>query len=91
MVGAATTGLVDAHAAAVSMAALFTTRQITETTAALAVLTGLTTNMLIKIPVALTLGAPPYAMRVTLGIALTLAGLWSGFLLNAVFLTPGRT
>jgi len=89
LVGAAATGLVDAHAAAVSMAALYTTRQIAETTATLAVLIGLTTNMLIKIPVAFTLGAAGYAARVTVGIVLMLASLWLGFLVNLAVLAPG--
>ena len=84
LVGAAATGLADAHAAAVSMASLYGARQIDETTATLAVLIGVTTNMLVKIPVAFTLGTRPYAGRVSAGIIVMLASLWLGFGLNAV-------
>lgn len=79
MVGAAVTGLADAHAAAASMASLHAASQLSPTTAALGVLLGLSTNMAVKIPAALLSGSRGYALRTSVGIALLLATLWIGW------------
>jgi uncharacterized membrane protein (DUF4010 family) len=89
IVGAAATGLADAHAAAVSMATLNNSRQIADSTATWGVLIGLSTNMIIKAPLAFSLGARAYAIRLTIGIALMLASLWSAFGVAMVFAWPG--
>ena len=78
LVGAGATGLADAHAAAASMAALAGSAKLDDATATLGILIGLTTNMLIKAPVAFALGSRPFAWRVSLGLALMLAALWIG-------------
>ena len=52
-------------------------------------LVGLTTNMIVKAPVAFSLGARAYALRVMFGIGLMLVSLWLGFGLTMLFLHPG--
>ena len=79
LAGAAVTGLADAHATAVSLATLSIAGKISEDSAALAILIGLSANMVAKAPVAFTLGPRAYAMRVTLGLALLLVGVWGGY------------
>lgn len=76
LVSAGATGLADAHAAAVSMAALNNSNQITDSTATLGILIGVTSNMLIKAPIAFSLGSRAFAVRLAIGVALLLAGLW---------------
>jgi uncharacterized membrane protein (DUF4010 family) len=88
LAGAAVTGLADAHATAVSLATLHTAGKISEDSAALAILIGLSVNMVAKAPVAFTLGPRAYAMRVTLGLALLLAGIWGGHAWELVAGTP---
>jgi uncharacterized membrane protein (DUF4010 family) len=76
---AVATGLVDVHAAAVSIATLMAAGKITARLGSLAILVALTTNMVSKIPAAFAAGPRPFALRVTLGIVALLAGLWSGY------------
>jgi uncharacterized membrane protein (DUF4010 family) len=83
LIGAGLTGVADAHAAAAAMATLYGSHQIDQAAATLGVLAGLSVNMIIKAPVAFTLGSRGYAARVTIGIVLMLACLWVGFALNA--------
>lgn len=84
LIGAGVAGLADAQAAAVSMATLSNSAQIADTTAALGVLVGLSTNILIKSPVAFALGTRAFAVRVSVGIGLMLASLWLGYGLTAL-------
>ena len=84
LAGVAAIGLVDAHAAAVSMAALNSSQRINDITATLGVLVGLSTNMLIKAPIAFTLGTRAYALQVATGIALILVSVWVAFGLTAL-------
>jgi uncharacterized membrane protein (DUF4010 family) len=79
LASAAATGLVDAHAAAVSMATLNDSGRLDTATAALAILVGLTVNMLVKAPVAFAMGAPSFARRVSLGVVIMLAVLWAAY------------
>ena len=83
---AATTGLVDAHATAVSIATMLAAGKIEATPAALAIQIGLSANMAIKIPAAFALGPRPFAARVTLGLIILLIGLWVGYVLDTVIL-----
>jgi uncharacterized membrane protein (DUF4010 family) len=83
---AATTGLVDAHATAASIATMVAARKIEAAPGALAILIGLSANMAIKIPAAFALGPRPFAFRVTLGLIMLLIGLWVGYTLDTVFL-----
>jgi uncharacterized membrane protein (DUF4010 family) len=76
---AAATGLVDAHAAAVSLATLSGAGELDEATSALGILIGLSANMAAKVPTAFVCGPRPYAIRVTVGLALLLLGIWAGY------------
>lgn len=78
LVGAALTGLVDLHAAAASVAALAAAGDCDDRTGSVAVVLALSTNMLVKAPTAYILGGRAYGWRVSLGIAVLLAGLWTG-------------
>ena len=79
LAGAAVTGLADAHAAAASMAALANAHDLSTTNAAVGVLAGLTTNMLVKAPIAFSLGARAYARWVSAGIVLLLGAAWAAW------------
>jgi uncharacterized membrane protein (DUF4010 family) len=79
LASAVATGLIDVHAAAVSIATLMASGKITATLGALAILIALTTNMASKIPAAFVAGPPRYALRVTFGLAILIVGLWSGY------------
>jgi uncharacterized membrane protein (DUF4010 family) len=58
------------------MAALNNSNQITDSTATLGILIGVTSNMLIKAPIAFSLGSRAFAVRLAIGVTLLLAGLW---------------
>ena len=77
--GSAAAGLVDAHATAVSLATLYVAHSISASTAGMALLVGLSVNMAAKVPAAFALGPPAFGWRVTVGLALLIAGLWAGF------------
>lgn len=86
LAGATLTGLVDAHAAAVSMATLAVSGDASDRTAAIGVLLGLTSNTLIKAPTAFGLGGRAYGWRVSLGAGFLLIGLWAGAALESFLL-----
>lgn len=78
LVGAAVMGLADAHAASVSMATLTAGGRLALKAAAFGVVLTLTTNMAVKIPTAFLTGTRAYARKVSVGVALLLAGIWVG-------------
>lgn len=78
LIGGAVLGLADAQAASVSMATLLEGGRIVLSAAALGVLLALTTNMVVKIPVAVMTGGRAYGRQVTIGVLLLVAGLWMG-------------
>ena len=82
---AATTGLVDAHATAVSIATMVAAGKVKAVSGALAILIGLSANMVIKIPAAFALRPRPFALQVTFGLTMLLVGLWGGYALDTVF------
>lgn len=86
LIGAGAAGVADAHAAAASMATLSGSAKISDSTAALGVVIGLSTNMLVKAPVAFVLGPRPFAVRVSIGLGLMLAVLWLVFGLTTLVL-----
>jgi uncharacterized membrane protein (DUF4010 family) len=90
LTGAAVVGLADAHAAAASMATLADAGQVAPPTATLGVLLGLTTNLLVKAPVAFGAGSRPYAWRVALGLILLLGAVWGGWAATAVLAGAAR-
>lgn len=74
------TALIDAHAAAVSIATLVAGGKLGANAGSFAILIGFSANMLAKVPTAFALGRLPYGSRVTAGIFLLVLGLWLGFL-----------
>lgn len=81
LAGAAAAGLADAHAAALSVTGLAAAGKLPDPVAALGVLFAVTSNMLVKAPVAWLLGGRAYGVRVGLGaILLTLGVLGGAFL-----------
>jgi uncharacterized membrane protein (DUF4010 family) len=77
--GAAITGLIDVHAAAVSLATLIASSKIGTDVGALGILIALSVNMVSKIPAAFALGPSAFARRTALGLVVLLCGLWSGY------------
>ncbi len=77
--GAMATGLVDIHAAGVSIATLMSTGKIKPDIGMLAILVALATNMLSKIPASFALGPRGFAVRVSLGLVALLIGLAAGY------------
>ena len=82
-ISTAATGLVDAHAAAVSVASLVSAQKITSQQAVWPVLIGLSSNTLMKAIVAYKSGGVQYASRIVPGLVLMIAAVWVG-----AWLTP---
>jgi uncharacterized membrane protein (DUF4010 family) len=82
VVGAAVAGLVDAHSAAISVASLASSGQLTPQGAVLPILAGMSSNVVAKAIMAIGVGSPSFAFRVVPGLLLSIAAAWS-----AAFLT----
>lgn len=80
--GAALAGLVDTHAAAVSVASLVASGRMTEAQAALPILAGLSTNTLTKLIFAFSAGRSDFAWRIAPGLILVAAAAWLGTLIT---------
>lgn len=78
LLGAALTGLADAHATAASAASLMAANKISSAQAVGPILIGLTTNTLMKAVVAFKSGGTHYATRIVPGLALMIAAVWLG-------------
>lgn len=78
LASAVATGVVDAHATAVSIATVVVAGKAELETGRLAILIGLSANMAVKIPAAFLLGPRPFAIQVSTGLAILIAGLWCG-------------
>lgn len=76
---AVATGVIDVHAAAVTIATLIASGRISAGAGATAILIALTANMAAKIPAAYALGPRRFALRVSSGLCILLAGLWAGY------------
>jgi uncharacterized membrane protein (DUF4010 family) len=72
------TALVDAHAAAVSVATLVASGKLDAKSGSFAILVGFSANMLAKTPTAFALGGRRYGARVTAGLVALVLGLWCG-------------
>lgn len=75
---AAVTGLVDAHAAAASVASLASAHKISAPQAVWPVLIGLSSNTLMKAIMAYKSGGPQYALRIVPGLVLLTVAVWLG-------------
>ena len=73
------TALIDAHAAAVSVATLVASNGLSAPSGAFAILVGFSANMMAKAPTAFALGPFWYGMRVTGGLLTLVGGLWAGY------------
>ena len=73
------TALIDAHAAAVSIATLVASGKLSANAGSYAILIGFSANMLAKTPTAFALGRFAYGMRVAAGRCILVIGLWLGF------------
>lgn len=71
-------GLVDAHAAAISVATLVASGKVVPDAAVVPILAGLTSNTLTKIMVAIISGGRSFAVRVVPGLVLVILAAWSG-------------
>lgn len=79
LISSVATGFIDAHATAVSVATLSASGGADLPVAELALLIGLSVNMAAKIPASFVLGPRSFAIRVSFGLVLLLAGTWFGF------------
>lgn len=84
LLAAAVAGLVDTHAAGISVATLVASGKITPQDAVLPILAGLTSNTLTKIVMAATSGGWPFALRVVPGLILVTLAAWVGLYLPLV-------
>lgn len=84
LLAAAVAGLVDTHAAGISVATLVASGKITPQDAVLPILAGLTSNTLTKIVMASTSGGWPFALRVVPGLILVTLAAWVGLYLPLV-------
>lgn len=77
---AALAGLVDAHAAGISVAAQVASGAMPPDAAVLPILAGLSTNTISKVVFAVTSGGRAFALRVVPGLVLVIAAAWLGAL-----------
>jgi uncharacterized membrane protein (DUF4010 family) len=75
-IGAALGGILDTHAAAMSVAALVAADRLTADSAVVPVLAAMTANATMKISMALATGGAGYAWRVGAGVGLSIAAAW---------------
>lgn len=76
VVGATIAGLVDTHAAAISVASLAASDTMTPRDAAPAILAAMTSNALAKIAVTVGMGSAGFAMRLVPGLIFSMAVAW---------------
>jgi uncharacterized membrane protein (DUF4010 family) len=78
IMAAAVAGLVDAHAAAVSIATLVASGKMSAAQAVVPILTGFSTNAISKLVLAQTSGGRMFALRVVPGLLLVVTAAWAG-------------
>jgi uncharacterized membrane protein (DUF4010 family) len=78
---AAVAGLVDTHAAAISIASLVASGHMSPADAVVPILAGLSTNTITKLVFATTSGDRAYAIRVIPGLVLVAMSAWLGMLI----------
>jgi len=78
LLAAVVAGLVDTHAAAISVATLVASGKVTPQDAVVPILAALTSNTLSKIIMAATSGVWAFALRVVPGLVLVTLGAWVG-------------
>jgi uncharacterized membrane protein (DUF4010 family) len=78
LLAAVVAGLVDTHAAAISVATLVASGKVTPQDSVVPILAGLTSNTLTKIIMAATSGGWAFALRVVPGLVLVALAAWVG-------------
>jgi uncharacterized membrane protein (DUF4010 family) len=78
LLGAAVTGLIDAHSTAASVASLAASNKVSADQAIGPILVGLTTNTLMKALVAYKSGGARYAAYIVPGLVLMIIAVWLG-------------
>ena len=79
---AAMGGIVDTHAAAMSVAALVAAGKITDHAAVIPILAAMTANAAMKIGMAFTTGGRAYGVRIAAGVGLSMLTAWAVFFLG---------
>lgn len=82
ILGASVAGFVDAHAAAISIAAMAAAGKLAPAAAVIPILAGFTTNTVTKAVLAVATGGRAFALRVIPGLLLVTAAAWGGTLLG---------
>ena len=77
VIGAALAGLVDTHAASLSVASLVASGKLTAQTAVVPILTAMTFNVISKIVVSFSSGSTRFALRIIPGLILSAAATWA--------------
>jgi uncharacterized membrane protein (DUF4010 family) len=80
VVGAAVGGIVDTHAAAMSIAALVAAGQLQPAESVVPILVAMTANATMKIAMAATAGGTRFALGIGIGITLSMAAAWGAAL-----------
>jgi uncharacterized membrane protein (DUF4010 family) len=83
--GAAMSGLVDAHAIVPTVASLLTQQQVQAHEALMPLLIALTANTLTKSLIAFQSGGWAYAKQVGCGVCLSTAAVWAGYFVEGAF------
>jgi uncharacterized membrane protein (DUF4010 family) len=76
VIGAAVGGIVDTHAAAMSVASLVAAGQLPTGEAIVPILVAMTANATMKILMAMSAGGPRFAFGIGVGVALSMAAAW---------------
>lgn len=82
MAAAAMGGIVDTHAAAMSVAALVAAGTITAPLSVAPILAAMTANVAMKISMAFGTGGQAFGIRIAAGVGLSIAAAWAVFLLQ---------
>ncbi|MBK7948425.1 MAG: MgtC/SapB family protein [Deltaproteobacteria bacterium] len=77
LAGTAVAGIVDTHAAAVSVASLVASSTLTAQESVVPILAAMSSNALAKIALAIGVGSRAYAVRIVPGIVLSIAAAWA--------------
>jgi uncharacterized membrane protein (DUF4010 family) len=80
-IGAALGGILDTHAAAMSVAALVASGRLTPDAAVVPVLAAMTANATMKVSMALGTGGAGYALRIGAGVGLSMLAAWTAAML----------
>jgi uncharacterized membrane protein (DUF4010 family) len=84
VMGAALSGLVDTHSAAISVASLVASGKLPAQAAGLPILVAMTSNALSKIVVTVSAGSGGFALRLVPGLILSIAAAWGASIVTSL-------